>query len=492
MNKLLKSNKFWIALILIAAVTVAGWSIYTSRSTKLLDKDAYKEFKNAIDEIADSDKGCFESQDELRSFITDWADGYGLKYEVDKSGNIIFDKAPVKRKQNVTPTLVCVSMNYQNATDNAQAYASAAAIALSEIESGRQTVVFVNDEKNKGKGYKGLDPDYVSDRSKVIYLDKGSSLYLSTGSFEKRYSEFSVDAEREDNVCDTAVKVTIKGIPSAVVTTNISKQPDPISAFSTLLTRLKSKSAIYRLADVKIGSNGDMYPDSMEATFVLNSYALGSFTGYLDKRIKAWDKSYGKDMEDLEYSYEVIDDPEKLPETTYTAATTDTLAGLLYTVKSGLYKYGENDAVPEYKETGDVNAINSIMDIKARDDSIKIKVMTQGADDMFTNRVIYDNKAAAELYGCEYTEGSKIDRFENDRDSLSLTYKKTYDKVNDNTTADAALRYDTDNFFTPCSYLAELNDKADIIHIRTNGANATKVANTILCYIKTKGNTSFF
>jgi hypothetical protein len=202
--------------------------------------------------------------------------------------------------------------------------------------------------------------------------------------------------------------------------------------------------------------------------------------------------SYGKDMEDLEYSYEVIDDPEKLPETTYTAATTDTLAGLLYTVKSGLYKYGENDAVPEYKETGDVNAINSIMDIKAGDDSIKIKVMTQGADDMFTNRVIYDNKAAAELYGCEYTEGSKIDRFENDRDSLSLTYKKTYDKVNDNTTADAALRYDTDNFFTPCSYLAELNDKADIIHIRTNGANATKVANTLLCYIKTKGNTSFF
>ncbi len=492
MSKLLKSNKFWIVLILIASIAAAAYSYYSSKNTKLLDKTAYKEFKDAVDEIADSDAGKFESQDALRSFITDWADGYGLKYEVDKSGNIIFDKEPVKRKRNVTPTLICVSMNYENATDNAQLLASAAAIALSDIESGRQTVVFVDDEQNLGKGYKGLDKSLISDNSKVIYLDKGSSLYLSTGSFEKRHSEFVLDAEREDNVCDTAVKVTITGIPSAVVTTNISKQPDPISAFGSLLTRLKSKSAIYRLASVKIGGNGDMYPVSMEATFALNSYATASFTGYLDKRVKAWEKSYGKDYEDIVYSYEVIDDPDKLPKTTYTAAATDQLAGILYTVKSGLYKYGENDVIPEHKEAGDVSGINSVLDIDAGKGRIKVKVVTQGADDMYTNRIIYDNRAAAELYGCEYKEGDKVDLFYNDRNGLSHTFKKTYDKVNDITTADAELKYDTDNFFTPCSYLAQLNSKADIIHIRMNGSNATKVANTLLCYIKTKGNTSFF
>ena len=70
----------------------------------------------------------------------------------------------------------------------------------------------------------------------------------------------------------------------------INKQPDPISAFSSLLSRLKSKSVDCRIADVEVGKNGNMYPVSIEATVTLNSYNLSSFTGYIDKRIKAWEK----------------------------------------------------------------------------------------------------------------------------------------------------------------------------------------------------------
>lgn len=492
MGKLLKSNKFRIILILVISVIAAVVSIRMSQNTKLLDKAAYKEFKDAVDEVADSEAGGFEDQQALRTFIKDWFDNYGLKYEEDEYGNIIFDKEPVKRKQNVTPTLVCVSMNYETACDNSQLLASAAAIALTGIESGRQTVIFVDDEQNLGKGYKGLTDKYVTSRSKVIYMDKGSTLYLSTASFEKVFSHFSLDAEREENVCDTAVKVRIKGVPSAVVTTNVNKQPDPISAFSGMLSRLKGKSAIYRVADIKVGSNGEMYPVSLEATITINSYAAGSFTSYLDKRIKAWDKAYGKDNEDLEFSYEVIDDPEALPETTYTAETTDKLAGILYTVKSGTYKYAENDVIPENKDVGDVNGINALLDIKAEENNISIRVMSQGAGEMYTNRILYDNMAASELYGCEYKQDSKIDAFENTKDSLSLTFKKTYDKVNDISSAGSELRLDTDNFFTPCSYLQAVNSEADIIHLRMDGPSASKLANTVLCYIKTKGNTSIF
>lgn len=492
MAKLLRNNKFWIALILVISVTVAIISLHMSQNTKLLDKAAYKEFKEAVDEVADSEAGAFESQEALRTFIKSWFDNYGLKYEEDEYGNIIFDKEPVKRKKNVTPTLVCVSMNYETACDNSQLLASAAAIALTGIESGRQTVIFVDDEQNLGKGYKGLTDKYVTPRTKVIYMDKGSSLYLSTASFEKVFSHFSLEAEREENVCDTAVKVTIKGVPSAVVTTNVNKQPDPISAFSGMLSRLKSKSAIYRVADLKVESNGDMYPVALEATITLNSYAAGSFTSYLDKRIKAWDKAYGKDNEDLVFSYEVVDKPESIPETTYTAETTDKLAGILYTVKSGTYKYADNDVIPENKKAGDVNGINALLGIEAGDDNISIRVMSQGAGDMYTNRILYDNKAAAELYGCEYKTDSKTDAFENDKDSLSLTFKKTYDKVNDTTSAGTELSLDTDNFFTPCSYLQAISSDADIIHLRMDGPNASKIANTVLCYIKTKGNISFF
>lgn len=492
MKETLKSNLFWIILILAAAIIVTSYSLYKSRSTKLLDKEAYREFKAAVDEIADSDAGGFTSQDELIKFITDWADGHSLEYKVDKAGNIIFDKEAVKRKRNVTPTLVGVSMNYETGASNARLLASAASIALADFDSGRRTVVFFNDEQNLGKGYKKLSKKYLTDKTKLIYLDSGSSSYLSTASFEERFSEIAVPVTIEENSCDTAVRIIISGIDSGVVGPAIGKQPDPIQAFSTLLTRLKSKSVISRLADVKVATNGNMYPVSLEATVVLNSYASGSFTGYIEKRIKAWEKSYSKDYEDLKYEYEVIDDPEKLPATVYSEDTTDKLTGVLYTLKTGTYKYAESDPIPDGKKKGDTYGINAVLDLEPTDGSINIRLMTQGYNEMFTDRMIYDNKAAAELYECGYKLGKSYPAFINDKNKLSRTFKITYDKINEATTADAALPYDTDNFFTPCSYLQIRNEKADIIHIRMNGANASRIANTILCYIKAKGNTSIF
>ena len=492
MSKLLNSNKFWIALILIAALIVAGISIRRSKGTKLLDKEAYSSFRTALNEVFESEAGGFESQEELRTFIENWADENSLKYREDKYGNIIFNKPAIKRKRNVTPTLIGVSMNYETAADNIQILASAAAIALSDIESGRRTVVFFDDEQGLARGYRGLSEKYISSKTKVIYLDQGSSTYLSTESFQQRNTAISVPAEREDNPCDTAVKISISGIKSNVIGPGIGKQPDPLSALSSLLTRLKSKSVDCRITDIEVGSNGNMYPVSLEATVALNSYNLSSFTGYIDKRIKAWDKSYGSDYEDLVFTYEVIENEEDLPETVYTAETTDKLTGILYTIRSGAYRYSESDAIPEGKEVGDAYGINCLADINAGKKMITIPVIVQGVNDSFTERILNDNKAAAELYECTSEEKSSIKAFINNRDKLSRTFKSTYDKVNDGSVTESSLRLITDNYFTPCSYLQAKNGKADIIHIRTNAASASEIANTILCYIKAKGNTSIF
>ena len=495
MSKLLKSNRFWIALLLTAAIIVAGvsiYSIYRYGSTKLLDKEEYSAFRTAIDERAESDAGGFTSQQDLADFITGWADEHSLEYKVDKHGNVIFNKPAVKRKKNVTPTLIAVSMNYETAVDNAQVLAAAAAIALSDVESGRRTVVFFNDEQGLGKGYKGLSDKYINSKTKVIYLDKGSSTYLSTGSFQQRFTEIAIPAEREENPCDTAVKVSITGLKSGVIGPGINKQPDPVSALSSLLTRLKSKSVDCRLAEAEIGDNGNMYPVSLEATIVLNSYNLSSFTGYIEKRIKAWEKDYSDDHEGLVFTYEVVENEEDLPETVYSAETTDKLTGILYTIHSSSYRYSESDAIPEGKEVGDIYGINCITDINADDDIITVPVIIQGADDSFTERILNDNKAAAELYECSYSQSELIEAFSNNRNKLSRTFKTTYEKVNDGSVAESVLDVTTDNFFTPCSYLQAKNSKADIIHIRTKGSSAANIANTILCYIKTKGNTSIF
>ena len=492
MSNFIRKNKVIITLILVVLIAAAAVCIYRYRSNKLIDTEAYYSFKASVEEFATTDTGGFADQQELMSFIESWADENSLEYKEDKYGNIILSKPAVKRKNNVTPTLIAVSMNYETAVDNSQILAAAAAIAVSDVESGRRTVVFFNDEQGLAKGYKGISDKYMTSKTKAIYLDKGSSTYLSTASFQQRYTEVSIPAKKEDNPCDTAVKISITGIRSNVIGPGIKKQPDPAAALSSLLTRLKSKSVDCRLADVSFGSNGSMYPVSLEATIVLNSYNLSSFTGYIDKRIKAWEKNYGSDFGDISFTYEVVEEEDTLPEKVFTAETTDKLTGILYTVRSGSYRYTESDSIPEGKKAGDTYGINCIVDISASESAIRIPVIVQGVNDSFTERLINDNKAAAELYQCSYTQESITEAFYNNRNKLSRTFKNTYDKVNNDSVTQSHIDMITDNYFTPCSYLQAKNSKADIIHIRTKGSAAPAIVNTILCYIKTKGNTSIF
>lgn len=488
----IKKYRIVFILILIIALGLAGYAFYRAHSNKLLDRESFSEFRNSLNALETTEAGGFESQEELISFIKSWADEHALEYTEDKAGNIIFDRPAAGRKKNSTPTLVAVGMNYETATDNASLLAAAASIALSDVESGRRTLIFFNDEQGLGNGYKLLSRKYIKGKPKVIYMDQGSSFYLSTNSFREVLSEAVVPAEREDSTLDTAVHVKITGIRSGEINTGISKQPDPISAVSALLTRLKSKSAICRLADIKVESNGGMYPTGVEATFTMNSYAVGSFTSFIDKRIKAWDKSYGDNHKDLQFTYEVIEDEDSLPETVYTAETTDALTSVLYTVQAGAYRYGKGDPLPDGKKVDDIYGINCATDLVAKDDDIRIYYLTQGYDEMFTDRIIHDNTAAAELYGCEYRIDNTIEEFVNDRDSLSRTFSQTYKKVNSKITPQSSLELLNDNYFTPCSYLAAKNSDADIIHLRINPANAANIANTVLCYIKAKGNTSIF
>ena len=470
-------------LVICAAVLLA---MYRASKVDILDKSEFSAFARDLRDRTETSP--FGSQEELAGYITSWADLNQLDYTVDKHGNIIFVSEAVDRKKNVSPTVICVSYNYETAADNASLLASAAMTAKSELNSGRKTVIFVNDEQNNGKGYRKLSSKYFKNKAKVIYMDYGNSAYMSNSSFGKKYSSIKVKAGRFEPVCDTAVRVHISGIDSGVIGTGITKHPDPVSALGTLLTRLKSKSAIFQLADFEIGTNGSMYPVSMDATIMLNSYAVPSFTKYIDKRIKAWEKSYGGDYENLEYTYEVIDDPEQMPETAYSRKATAKLTNVLYTLKSGLYKYEDGDAVPEGHEAGDIYGINAVTGLRAGDGAVYVDIMTQAYDDDYMQKVMDDNTAAAELFECTINETSSVPRFLNEKDSLSRTFRNTYFKVNGITNASSELMTTEDNYFTPCSYLAAKNENADIIHLRLNSDQAATITNTILCYIAYKGN----
>ena len=483
----LQKQRWVMVLVSILVISVVvGISLYKDSLTKMLDTAEYSELSNAFKDSAE--EGAFTSQSSLQEYITKWADDNGLEYRTDKSGNIIFSKDATDRKKKLSPTVICVSYNYETAKENARLLAGAAMVAKADITSGSRSVIFVNDEQNNGRGYKHLSKKLFKRKAKVIYLDYGSSAYISNSSFGKKNSSIRIKAGRYEPECDTAIRVHISGIDTGVIGTGISKHPDPVAALGTLLARLKSKSAVFQLADFEIGTNGDMYPVSMDATIMLNSYAVSSFTKYIDKRIKAWEKAYGKDYENLSYTYEVIDDPELLPTESYSRKATARLTNVLYTLQTGLYKYEESDAIPEGKDPGDVYGINAITGLHAEDGYICVDLMTQAYDDNYMSRIMSDNTACAELFDCSITETSSAPRFLNEKDSLKRTLISTYYKLYATSSSGGALMTESDNYFTPCSYLAAKNENADVIHLRLNPDSSASFINMILCYIAFKGN----
>ena len=409
-----------VAGVILFICMAVGLSFYGARSTDILNRSEYSAFYKDIK--AKAEDGYFTDQSVLSGYITSWADEKGLEYTIDDSGNIIFIDEAVERKKNISPTVICASYNYETVEDNTRLLTSAAMIAGTDTKAGRKTVVFVNDEQNTGSGYRHLSKKLFKNKAKVIYMDYGSSAYMSNSSFAKKKSSISVKAGRYEPSCDSAVRIHISGLDSDIIGTGITKHPDPVNALSTLLTRLKSKSAIYQLADFEIGTNGDMYPVSLDATIMLNSFAVPSFTKYLDKRIKAWDKAYGGDYEELSYTYELIEDPEQMPQEAYSRKATEKLTNVLYTIQSGLYKYESDDSIPEGRAEGDVYGINAVTGIRAADGAIVIDIMTQAYDDEYMQKIMDDNAAAAELFDCTFTDGESVPRFLNEKDSLYRTF----------------------------------------------------------------------
>ncbi len=473
-----------VAIVLFSVSLIL--TIYTSSSSRLLDKSEYRKLYKSI--IETEEDGGFTSQKSLRNFILKWADDKKLSYEVDENNNIIFSSKAISRKKKVSPTVLCVDYNYETASDDARVLASAAMTAATELSSGKRDVIFFENGKNEAKGYRGIDKKYFTDQTKAIYLDSGSP-YISTESYAQELSTIQIPVEREPVKCDTAIRIKISGITPKIVNTNITKLPSPIIAWRQILTRLKEKSTISQIADFKIEGHGLMNPVSLDATILLNSYSVEGLTSYIDKRIESWEEAYSENNEGLSFTYEVIENVDDTSiETAYSQKTFKKLTNVLYTVNEGNYKFEEGDTLPEGKEIGDNYGVNAMVGLRSDDNNIYLDLMSQGYDSKHLDKITADNKAASELFGCKYKTNEITPNFVNKKDALARNITLTYLKVNDNYGENIILPTDTDRYFTPCSYLQEINGNMDIIHLRMNSSTAVVITNTILGYIEKKGN----
>lgn len=485
MHQLSRKSKIIIVILIIITLLILGFSIYRYNKIRIFNKSQYKELYSNLELDAES----FTKQEDLRDYITAWGDTYDIKYSIDNAGNIIFQHKAAARKKNVSPTVIIINYNYENAISNRRALASAFMVAATDISSSKKTVIFVNNEGNDGSAYAALNPDLIPSNAKVIYLDYGTQAYVSTRSFCQRDEQVIVDATTEDVTCDTAIRIKIGGVKSDVIDAGVAKHANPISLFSTVLTRLKSKSTICQLADFKVENKGYMFPTGLEATILINSYTVNSFTAYLDKRIETFNKNLLEDNPQCYYSYEILDtDAKDYPKQAYDRNTFDRLTTALYALKNGIYRYEEDDDILDGYNEDSIYGITCIRQMRSDESAIYIDVTSQAINKNIMKQICADTSAAAELAGCRVVSTSNIASFKNNKDRLVNTLKTTYFKVNDLSGTNVTLKSTYDTYFTPMSYIKRINNKADIVHVKISSKSASVITNMLLCYIETKGN----
>lgn len=482
MKNLSKSKKI-VLIVLISVILIIGvLSIYRLTKIRIFDKGKYSELCSNLE--TDGEK--FKSQDDMCNYITEWAKNNKLEYTLDSNNNIIFVQEAASNKSSVSPTVIVVNYNYENAIDNRRVLSSAAMIAATPLKSGKKTVIFVNNANNKGDGYYALDKNLLTDNSKVVYLDYNEKKsYISRSSFSQTDQTLTVAKNYEEPKFDTILKINIGGLKTDCMGSNTGSHANPIDNLSTVLSRLKSKSITYQIADIKVDNRGKMFPTSLEATIVLNSYSADSLKDYMDKRVDAFMDSNKEDNPDCYYKYEFNDN---IPSQVMSQASSDSVTTLLYTLKNGKYKYKETDKIPEGYEEGDVYSIASINQIRSDENNIYIDISTQSASKEIEDKLVNDNRSLAEMANAGIVTTSHYDPFYNSNDNLENMLKSTYYKVSDLSGTETSLKSDVDNYFTPMSYLSDINSKMNIVHIRENKSSSAIITNLLLVYVQTKGN----
>lgn len=471
------NNKTTLIVVLIAAVAVGLLAYYKTARLHMVNRSEYKKMFEALEEKGET-KGS--SSDQLSS-LEKWAEKNKLSWNTDSKGNLIIQRAATSSKSDQPATVIVTEYNRNTLADDASSLATAKYIA----EHGKGTpltVIFLNNEDNLHKGAAGLSGSLIPDNSNVFFLDSNKSSYLSMNSFAGKMSDFAVKKEMTARTCDSGVKITISGCTTNDPRSSMGSQPDPIDTFENLLTYLKGKSVPFQISDLKVVSHGNMYPESLTATVMVNSYTMPDLTKYLDNKGESFRKKYHKDYPDIAYTYETIEKEEQLPSQVYSDETTGSMINLLYTIENGVYRFDKTEATDVHKEN-DPYAYNCFTDLKENGDTIDLTVSTSALNKIYMDQVEDENSTAAKLANASVSTVSETDAFTGINPQLPLQFSNFYTKVNNVTGKDMGLQEKDDTYVTACSYLSAANDRASILHVSVAQNGKSYIANALMNFI---------
>ena len=461
-----------IPVVLIAAVLLYRFSrniVNDLVDAELLDS-VRAELTEQIPEGADAET--------IRTGLEANLTAHGVEFSTDDSSNLIVRRKASEGSEGARTTVYCVNIESGSFPKDLTAVSTALYMAACGQEGPAYTIAFLNNEDNLMAGAKGIRASLFPQDAWIICLS-GGSFGLSTDSFASMNTRFLIPYEESDRVCDTGIRIKIGGITAGIPGPSISDQPNPITQLSGIMTRLKTKSIRYQIADIHMENSGNLYPTDIEITLLVNSYSLQNVTKYLDKRAEDFTEKYSKNHPEISYIYEVIEDTETLPDKAYDDQTTDSLMNLLYTVKNGTYRFKEGEAPEGYKEK-EIYAVNCLEELRVNDDDLECRLYSEALNSLYLDQIIADNAAAAELSDAVSSAYNIAPEFKNGGSILAERFTFLYPAVNELSAKSSIVPLEYDTGSTCCSYLASKGKDTDAIHLSVDENSQYYVINTFL------------
>ena len=476
-----KSNTKTTAIVLVIIILFVGIiAYYKMNKTRLVDKSNYRSFREAL---IDKSNG-FKSNKALQHFIEEETTKDKVIYITDENGNIIVTKTATD--VTAPATVVVAEYNYKTAAMDADTLSTIHEVSTSNTKGGSVIAIFLNNDRNEHSGALNINKSYIPANSNVIYVSSGKKLYVSNTSFASGMSNLAIPYSTEPRTQNTGIKIKITGIKTDSPSSYISQQPDVFNILNGIISKYKNKSVLYQIADLKVGNNGNMYPDSIEFTMLVDSFNLEDTKKYFDGQVESFKKANKKYFPDAKMTYSIISDEAKLPDTAIGAQTINDLSTFLYIAKNSNYRFSDDDKIPAKYSKGDVYATNTIEELYVDGDTLHLKMNTTGVTEAYRDQVMQENASAASLAGLTMTTSELYGSFKNKNDKLSSDLSKIYSTANDKAAKTIAIPVDSDNKFTTASILNSIQDKANITHINLDDDDeyaGIKVTNTILNYI---------
>jgi len=409
----------------------------------------------------------FESNQDVARYLVSWAGNKGISCTQDIVGNVIYNINAADGYSDAEPVVIVCGFDSENMGEYVRTMAAALTAARNPDNNCPFLVVFCPESDGRFYGIEGLAPSYFADNAHIIFLDHSEEKKLSslTGGFN--YFSITDDIEYHKTEYDTAYTISIRNVPSFLLSENVDDTPNPIKILGQLIADFQANSLIFELADFHGGTNPAVTPAEAEITIVIDSSYIDKFEKKMNNSIEKFNGKYGEKFPQIEYTFT----PAEVPSQVLEEKTANNIVGFMYTVIDGVYSRDKD---------GNVTALTNMGYISASDLRLQIDVTSMSSDEDVLAEIRSAYQIISGMCDVNFSLEDEQPVFDGSEKSgiLLEEFKASYEDFAAGTTDAASVAE-----FTPCTFLAHKNDSASVLYCGIDEKNKENFAGALITFI---------